>query len=167
MRKGWHTISLLSVRFTLMSSALQFSEMLKPWLVCRNRAILESKWILCGICGFLSLLSFQNMAHLWVFVLLDFWGVFWGMQYAFYLKQVVCTAPYLSKDTKKEMLWRLREWIYGCQGRMGERDSWGVWDQHPILWPPDVKKWLLKKGPDAGKDWRQEEKRVTEDEMVG
>ena len=37
----------------------------------------------------------------------------------------------------------------------------------PILWPPDEKNWLLRKDPDAGKDWRQEEKRMTEDEMVG
>ena len=35
----------------------------------------------------------------------------------------------------------------------------------PILWPPDVKSWLIWKDPDAGKDWRQE-KWVTEDEMV-
>ena len=37
----------------------------------------------------------------------------------------------------------------------------------PILWPPNVKNWLLGKDPNAGKDWRQEEKRLTEDEMVG
>ena len=37
----------------------------------------------------------------------------------------------------------------------------------PILWPPDVKNWLIGKDPNAGKDWRQEEKRTTEDEMVG
>ena len=37
----------------------------------------------------------------------------------------------------------------------------------PILWPPDAKNWLLGKDPDAGKDWRQEEKRTREDEMVG
>ena len=36
----------------------------------------------------------------------------------------------------------------------------------PKLWPPDVKNWLTEKDPDAGKGWRQEEKRVTEDEMV-
>ena len=36
-----------------------------------------------------------------------------------------------------------------------------------ILWPPDAKNWLIGKDPDAGKDWRQEEKGVTEDEMVG
>ena len=37
----------------------------------------------------------------------------------------------------------------------------------PILWPPDVKNWLIWKDPDAGKDWGQEEKGMTEDEMVG
>jgi len=37
----------------------------------------------------------------------------------------------------------------------------------PILWPPDAKSQLIGKDCDAGKDWRQEEKRVTEDEVVG
>ena len=37
----------------------------------------------------------------------------------------------------------------------------------PILWPPDAKSWLTGKDPDAGKDWRQEEKGMTKDEMVG
>ena len=37
----------------------------------------------------------------------------------------------------------------------------------PMLWPPDVKNWLIGKDPDAGKDWRQEEKGTTEDKMVG
>ena len=37
----------------------------------------------------------------------------------------------------------------------------------PILLPPDMKNWLIGKDPDAGKDWRQEEKTATEDEMVG
>ena len=37
----------------------------------------------------------------------------------------------------------------------------------PTLWPPDVKGQLIGKDPDAGKDWGQEEKGVTEDKMVG
>ena len=37
----------------------------------------------------------------------------------------------------------------------------------PILWPPDAKNWLVGKDSDAGKDWRREEKGMTEDEMVG
>ena len=36
-----------------------------------------------------------------------------------------------------------------------------------ILWTPDAKKWLIWKDPDAGKDWRWEEKGITEDEMIG
>ena len=37
----------------------------------------------------------------------------------------------------------------------------------PILWPPEAKNWLIGKDPDDGKDWRQEEKGMTEDKMVG
>ena len=37
----------------------------------------------------------------------------------------------------------------------------------PIVWPPDGKRQLTEKDPDVGKDWRQEEKGTTEDEMVG
>ena len=37
----------------------------------------------------------------------------------------------------------------------------------PILCPPDVKNWLIRKDPVAGKDWRQEEKGTTEDKIVG
>ena len=37
----------------------------------------------------------------------------------------------------------------------------------PVLWPPDAKNWLIGKDPDARKDRRQEEKGMTEDEMVG
>ena len=37
----------------------------------------------------------------------------------------------------------------------------------PVLWPPDVKSWLIWEDPDAGKDWRREEKGMKEDKMVG
>ena len=36
-----------------------------------------------------------------------------------------------------------------------------------VVWPPDAKSWLIRKDLDAGKDWREEEKGMTEDEMVG
>ena len=52
-----------------------------------------------------------------------------------------------------------QSWIF-----IGRAD---VEDETPILWPSDVKDWLIWKDPDAGKDWRQEEKGTTEDEMVG
>ena len=43
----------------------------------------------------------------------------------------------------------------------------GAKAEAPMIWPPDVKNWLLRKDRDAGKDWRSEEKGTTEDEMVG
>ena len=48
-----------------------------------------------------------------------------------------------------------QSWIY-----IGRTD---VEAETPILWPPDVKNWLIWKDPDVGKDWRQEEKGTTED----
>ena len=52
-----------------------------------------------------------------------------------------------------------QHWIF-----MGRID---VEAEAPILWPPDAKSRLIGKDPDGGKDWRQEEKGMTEDEMVG
>ena len=45
-------------------------------------------------------------------------------------------------------------------------ESTGAQAKTPILWSPDVNSWLIRKDPDAGKDWRQEEKGTTEEEMV-
>ena len=87
--------------------------------------------------------------------------------------------------------WALKDWCFWIVGE----DSWeslgllGQWlgepvhpkgnqswmfigrtdaeAETPILWPSDAKNWLVGKDPDAGKDWRQEEKGTTEDEMVG
>ena len=46
-------------------------------------------------------------------------------------------------------------------------ESSDVEAETPILWPPDVESWLIWKDPDVGKDWRQEEKGTTEEEMAG
>ena len=51
-----------------------------------------------------------------------------------------------------------QSWIF-----IGRTDSEA---ETPILWPPDAKDWLIGNDPDAGEDWRQEEKGLTEDEMV-
>ena len=52
-----------------------------------------------------------------------------------------------------------QSWVY-----IGRTDAKA---ETPVLWPPDVKSWLVWKDPDAGKDWGQEQKGMTEDEMVG
>ena len=48
---------------------------------------------------------------------------------------------------------------YSLEGTDAEAEA-------PMFWPPDMKSWLTGKDPDAGKNWGQEEKRATEDEMV-
>ena len=63
-----------------------------------------------------------------------------------------------SKEIKPVNLKRNQPWIF---------IHWKDGAKAPILWPPDAKSQLIGKDPDTGKDWRQEEKRVTENEMVG
>ena len=55
--------------------------------------------------------------------------------------------------------WRNQSWVF-----IGQTDFEA---ETPILWPPEVKSWLIWKDPDAGKDWGEEEKGTTEDGMVG
>ena len=68
-------------------------------------------------------------------------------------------SPLDSKEIKPVNLKGNQPWRF-----IGRTDAEA---EAPILWPPDVRKWLTEKDPDAGKDWRQKEKRATEDEMVG
>ena len=68
--------------------------------------------------------------------------------------------------------WNLNHWttrevaplvFFSLRNYQGLRNS----AETPILWPPDAKSWHIWKDPDAGKDWGQEEKGTTKDEMVG
>ena len=68
-------------------------------------------------------------------------------------------VPWTSKRSNQSILTEIRSRIF-------------IWRidaeaETPILWPTDAKYWLIGKGPDAGKDLRQKEKGVTEDEMAG
>ena len=55
--------------------------------------------------------------------------------------------------------WNMISWIF-----IGRTDAEA---EAPILWPPDAKSWFIGKDLDAGKDWGQEEKEATDNEMVG
>ena len=68
-------------------------------------------------------------------------------------------SPLDNKELKSVHLKERQSWIF--IGRTGAKA------ESPILWPPDTKSQLIGKYLDAGKDWGQEEKRATEDEMVG
>ena len=67
-------------------------------------------------------------------------------------------SPLDSKETKPIDPKGIQSWIF-----IGRTDAEA---ETPILWLPDAKNWLTWKDPDAGKNWRQEEKWMTEDEMV-
>ena len=65
-------------------------------------------------------------------------------------------SPLGSKEIKPVNSKGNQPWIF-----IGRTDAEAV-----ILWPPDAKSWLFGKDPDAGKNWRQEEKRMAENDMV-
>ena len=67
-------------------------------------------------------------------------------------------VPWTARRSNKSILKEISP-EYSLEGLIGA--------EAPILWPPDTKNWLTGKDPDAGKDWRQEEKGTTEDKMVG
>ena len=66
-------------------------------------------------------------------------------------------VPWTARRSNQSILKEIRVFI-------GRTD---VEAETPVLWPPDVKSWLIWKDPDYGKDWWQKEKGTTEDEMVG
>ena len=68
-------------------------------------------------------------------------------------------SPLNSKEIKPINPKGNKSWIF-----TGRTDAEA---EIPMFWPPDAKNWLIWKNPDAGKDWRQEEKGMTEDKMVG
>ena len=68
-------------------------------------------------------------------------------------------SPLDSKEIKPVNSKGNQPWIF-----IGRTDAKA---ETPILWAPDAKNWFIRKDPDAGKDWRQMEKGLTENEMVG
>ena len=68
-------------------------------------------------------------------------------------------VPLTAQRSNQSILKDIQSWIL-----IGRTDAKA---ETPVLWPPDAKNWLIGKDPDAGKDWGQDEKGMTEAEMVG
>ena len=68
-------------------------------------------------------------------------------------------VPWTAGTSNKSIIKDYQPWIF-----IGRTDAKA---EAPILWPPDAKNWVPKEDSDAGKDWGQEEKGTTEDDMVG
>ena len=81
-------------------------------------------------------------------------GCFWTVVF-----EKTLESPLDSKEIQPVHPKGDQSWIF-----IGRTD---VEAETPILWPPDAKNWFIGKDPDAGQDWRWEEKRTTKDEMVG
>ena len=75
------------------------------------------------------------------------------------MQQKMLESPLDSNEIKPLNLKGNQPWIL-----IGRTDAEA---EAAIFWPPDVNSWLIGKDPDTGKDWRQEEKETTEDEVVG
>ena len=70
-------------------------------------------------------------------------------------------VPWTARRSNQSILKENQSWIL-----TGRTDA-DAKAEAPLLWPPDMKSWLIRKDPDAGKDWRQEEKGTREDEVFG
>ena len=92
-----------------------------------------------------------SSSHVWIWVLKNrcFWTV---------VLEKTLESPLDCKEIKPVNSKGNQSWIF--IGRTDEAEA-------SVLWPPDAKNWLVRKYPSAGKDWRQEEKGTTEDEMFG
>ena len=77
----------------------------------------------------------------------------------FLMLEKTLESPLDCKEIKPVNLKGNQSWIFS-----GRTDAEA---EAPILWPPDAKNWFTGKDPDAGKNWRQEEKGMREDEMIG
>ena len=101
-----------------------------------------------------------SSSHAWMWELdhIDSWVLknwcFWTV-----VSEKTLESPLDCKEIKPVHPKGNQSWIF-----IGRTDAKA---EIPILWPPDAKNWLIGKDPDAGEDWKQEEKGTTEDEMVG
>ena len=117
----------------------------------KTESLVFLHWQVFFLFVFLTAVTTWDYKEGWVPKNWCFWTVMWKR-----LLRVPWTARRSNQSILKEIS---PAWVF-----IGRTD---VEAETPILWPPDAKSWLIWKDPDAGKDWGQEEKGTTEDEMVG
>ena len=137
-------------------------KMLAPWKkrydqprqhIKKQRHYFANKCLSSESCGFSS-------SHVWMWELnyKESWvpknWCFWTV-----LLEKILESPLNCKEIQPVNSKENQSWIF-----IGRTDAEA---EAPILWPPDAKSLFIGKDPDAGKDWGQEEKGTTEDEMVG
>ena len=105
-----------------------------------------------------SYMTFPN-SHVWMWEL-DY-KESWAQNWCFWtaVLEKILASPLDYKEIQPVRPKGNQSWIF--TGRIDTEA------ETPVLWTPDAKSWLLGKDPDAGKDWGQEEKGMTEDKMLG
>ena len=101
-----------------------------------------------------------SSSHLWTWEL-DYKESWVQKNWCFWtvVLENILESPLDSKEIQQVYPKGNQSWIF-----IGRTDAEA---EPPILWPPEWKKWLIWKDPDAGKDWGQEEEGTIEDEMLG
>ena len=126
------------------------------WSSANNSKRLESSLPL-DLSNRISLTGFSS-SHVWILDYKESWTLknwcFWTV-----VLEKTLESPLDWKEIQPVHPKGNQSWIF-----TGRTDAEA---ETPILWPLDVKNRLIGKDPDAGKDWRWEEKGMTEDEMVG
>ena len=160
--KKWETFRFLSSKITAdgdCSHEIKSHLLLQRKVVTNLDSTLKSRGITLPTKVHLVKASFSS-GHVWMWELdykenwvLKNW-CFWTV-----VLETTLESPWDCKEIKPVNPKGNQSWIF--IGRTGAEA------ETPILWLPDVKSWLIGKDLDAGKDWRQEEKGTTEDEMVG
>ena len=85
---------------------------------------------------------------------MDIWGVYISLSHLFPVAAYLTISPNTTQGTRSFPLL-----FWKCRMMLNKAET-------PVLWPPHVKSWLIGKDSDAGRDWGQEEKGTTEDEMA-
>ena len=115
---------------------------------------------ICRHSGLLPYLSSFSGSHVWIYEL-DYEESWVPKNWCFWtvVLEKTLESPLDCKEIQLVNPKGNQSWIF-----IGRTDAEA---EVPILWPPDVKNWLIGKDPDAKKDWMRKEKGMTEDEMAG
>ena len=161
----WLTLLLGAQKSLQMVTAAMKLKRVIPWKKSYDQPIkhvkqhIKQQWHYFANKGPSSKSSGFSSSHVWKWELdyKEYWApknwCFWTV-----VLEKTLESPLHCKEIQPVCPKRNQSWIF-----FGRTDAEA---ETPILWPPDVKNWLIGKDPDAGKDWRQEEKGTTEDATV-
>ena len=160
MRKQWLTLFFWSAKsLPIVTAAIEIKRCLLPWKesydqprqhIKKQRRYFANKGLSSQGCGF-------SCGHVWMWEL-DYKETWVPKNWCFWTVVLEKTLESLLDCKEIQLVHPQGDQSWVFIGRTdAEAELW------PILWPPDVKSWLIGKDPDAGKDWKQEEKGTTED----